>query len=330
MKIQLSEIIALTKKAQDELAQLKITEEERVAAEENKKNISIKGKKYWEKELEKWSKKYFDAMLDAALNGNSSINLVNINHYGRDYLELNGFHVFKLDLTSYTKQFNSQYVVLNRQIGELRSFFKKRSRLTSYAMGEFNLNEILKKIPKKIGAGDDINFEFIQESINQSHFISEALDAPIEKIDSIHMELRELDMNLYLIKESFKVISTLKRDLEEEGINPFILSNNGIYYAISWSGGLINNTYIQHPFRDILTLQKISSKEGQNHLNHIQEQIVKSANNGLTEFYIPNSSITNSESHTHLLPINLLIDIFSHLGFTTTKKGDGILISWTN
>lgn len=330
MKIQLSKIIALTKKAQDELAQLKIAEDELRAAEENKKNISIKGKKDWEKELEKWSKKYFGAMLDSALNGNFSINLVNISHYGRDYLDLNGFQVFKLDLASYTKQFNNQYEILNHQITALRNFFEKNSQLTANAIGAFNLKEILKKIPKKIGAGDSINFEFIQDSVNQSHFISEALDAPIEKIDSIHIKLRELDMHLHLIKESFKVISTLKRDLEEQGINPFILSNNGIYYAISWSGGLVNDSHIEHPFRDILTLQKISSQEGQNYLNHIQEEIVKNANNGLAELYLANSSIINPESHTHSLTPNLVIDVFSHLGFSTRKKEGGILISWTN
>lgn len=324
MKIKISEIISLTKKSKDEIAQLKILEEEAIAAEEKKKHIAAQSKMNWEKELQKWSKKHFNSMLDSALNGNLSINIANLNHYGKDYLELNGFQVFKLDLTNYANEFITQYELLNNQITVLRSFFKKNHQLTSNAISSFNLNELLNKIPKKIGAGDSINFEFIQNSINQSHFISEALDAPIEKIDSMNARLRELDMSLHLIKHSFNNISSLKKELEEQGINPFILSNNGDYYAVSWSGELVNNQNIDHPFRDILTLQKVSSSRGQVFFNDIQEKIVKNANKGLAELHITLDFL----SLTSPLSVKNLIDIFSYMGFAAKEAENGIHISW--
>jgi len=330
MKIKITDIVAISQKAQDEIQRLKIEEEEKKASEEQKKLFKIEQKRKWKAELEKWSRKHFDSMLESALEGNCSINFSNINAYGKDYLELNGFHVFKLDLSDYQNKFEEEYSRLNILLDDFKAFFKKNPNLVNNSITSFDLEDLLKNIPKKIGIGDDVNFFHIRNSINNAHYRVDVLNSKTKKIDALKVKIRELDMTLYLLNQSFDTLLSIKNELANQKVNPFILLNGGEYFAISWAGGLAENNDVDHLFRNILTLQKIASPEGQNLLKYINEKIIENANKGLFEMTLKDESIFNVQKLNFRLNKDNLIKLLTHMGFKVKSIETGILINWNN
>jgi len=330
MKIKISDIIAISQKALDDIQRIRLEEAEKKAAEEQSKVFKIEQYRKWNNELEKWSKKYFDLMLDSALEGSSSINLLNINPFGIDYLKLNGFHVFKLDLSEYQNKFEEDYGRLNFLLEDFKIFFKKNPNLVNNSFTFFDLTDLLNNIPKKVGIGDDLDFFHIRSSINNAHSRVDVLNAPSKKINDLNIKIRELDMTVFLLNQCFDKLLAIKSDLANQRINPFLLLNGGEYYGVSWSGGLTDDTDVVHEFRHVLTLQKIISTDGQNLLKYINEKIVENAKQGLFEIVLEDSVIKSIQSSNFFLSKDTLIKIVTHMGFQIKRTNAGFLINWGN